>query len=313
MTLTAAILCCLLSADVRPPSVAPPTKLRLVLTPNTSKILQHDNLLLRVMLEVPRASKVTVVVEPPHELDGYYFRIEIKASDDWRRLLTVREELVGAGCLGSARWTFPAGSRYAEYNWFHRDRGLCIFDKPGKYELRAVANLTTGELVSDPVTITVSERPAADLERIDQGRFVASFSLTHFHRGHLDWGKPDDSRPYESLGGNIKTTIKHFALLHEFVRTNKVQGKEVSKNEMCTALQRQMDPISWEYTLTFLGGYYATKADLESLTNIVRAAPAFDSRGFLASAEHLKSLRQKLANESNHPPSPPNTAEALPK
>ncbi len=227
-------------------------------------------------------TEVMAVVETQDEMSGRYFRVEVRVGEKWRRIRTAYEESVGAGCAGSYRWTFSAGSRYAEYNWFQRDHRAYIFEKPGKYELRAAVQLKDRELVSEAVSVTVSERSERDLQRVEL--VPASFNS-------LRWPLHDQWIALQSLGGNIKASVHDFALAHEYVRTGKVKGEEVSKKGACDVLARHMDPISWEYHLALLGDYYVAMQDIEGLAYVVRAAPPFDSRGFKESESHLRSFR----------------------
>ncbi|MCI0359470.1 MAG: hypothetical protein L0211_13420 [Planctomycetaceae bacterium] len=304
MTLPAAVLCCLVSADVRPQSeVDPPAKLRLVLTPNANKILQHDNLLVRVVLENPADSGIKDI-EPPEEYNCYYFEVQLRDGAEWRRCVDVEENANGPWGQRGFRKPVEPGKRYAEYNWFHRNKSSYIFERAGKCELRAVAQLNGRELLSDPVTITVGERSLTDLPRLDRApsRFTS-----------VNWKIYDEWRALESLGGNIKNTIQNFALIQEYAQSGKLKGQEVTKKDMCAALQRHMDPVSWEYHLTLLGKHFVSKADVEAIGHVLRAAPAFDAREFRDLASNLATLRQQRSNPGGPASTPQSCPEQAPK
>jgi hypothetical protein len=276
---------CAVAADVPEYEVTgPPTTLKLTLTPSATVIRQGDNLLLRTVLEVPSGSPVTVVVEPPHELDGSYFRVEIKDGEKWRRLRNVVEDLKGPACLSRYRWSFAPGTRYAEYNWFHRNDGTWIFSEVREYELRAVAQLSTKELVSNTVAIAVERRSAKELDEILKGRY-----LSYFGAGHLNWEKPGRFAESPAIGGEAERTVKHFLLLHQLVHAQKIAGQEVPRKDIYRALRVQMDPVSWEYSLGILARDAMSKGDNESLARILGAAPPFETRTFHDASKRLDS------------------------
>jgi hypothetical protein len=274
---------CAVTADVPDYEVTgPPTKLQLTLTPSATVIRQGDNLLLRALLEVPSGSPVTVVVEPPHELDGSYIRIEIKEGEKWRRLRNVVEDLKGPACFSRYRWSFAPGTRYAEYNWFHRNDGAWIFSDVRRYELRAVAQLSTKELVSNTITIAVEKRSAKDLDEILKGRY-----LSYFGAGHLNWEKPARFAESPAVGGEVERTVSHFLMLHQLVHSGTLAGHEVPKRDMYRALRVHMDPVSWEHSLGILARNAMSKGDNESLARILGAAPPFETRTFHDAATRL--------------------------
>jgi hypothetical protein len=274
---------CAITAEVPDYEVTgTPAKLKLTLTPSATAIRQGDNLLLRALLEVPAGSPATVVVEPPHELDGSYFRIEIKDGEKWRRLRNVVEDLKGPACCSRYRWSFSPGTRYAEYNWFHRNGGAWIFSDVKEYELRAVAQLSTKELVSNSITIAVKKRDHADLDRIMKGSY-----LSYFGAGHLNWEKPARFVESPAIGGEVERTVSHFLMLHPLVHSGKLAGQEVPKKDMYRALRVHMDPVSWEYCMGVLADHAISRGDDESLARILGAAPPFETRAFRDAATRL--------------------------
>jgi hypothetical protein len=276
-------LACAVTAEVPDYEITgPPAELKLTLTPSATVIRQGDNLLLRTVLEVPSGSPVTVVVEPPHELDGSYFRVEIKDGEKWRRLRNVVEDSKGPACLSRYRWSFAPGTRYAEYNWFHRNDGAWIFSDVRKYELRAIAQLSMKELVSNTITIVVEKRSAKDLDEILKGRY-----LSYFRAGHLNWEKPARIAGTRVVGGEVERTVKHFLLLHELVHAQKIAGREVSRKDTYRTLRVHMDPVSWEYSLGVLARDAMYRGDNESLARILGAAPPFETRTLYDAGKRL--------------------------
>lgn len=254
---------------------------RLVLTPNRAKILQRDNLLVRVVFDNPSASDVKVVVEPPYLHGPHYFRLELLDRGKWRQIYRFNDEDLLGQEIPYSR-TFAAKSTYAEYNWIQTTKGKFYFETPGKYELRGVAATETGEIKSAPVTITVTERPGEELKRTTGGPAFKALRYD-LHPGFV---------AMKDLSGNSGATIRNFLLVQEFARSGRVDGKEIPIEKMVEVLKPRMDDVSWEYGLNLLGKYLVSRQDAYRLQQVVVAMPyESDDRRF--AANHLDSFLRR--------------------
>lgn len=253
---------------------------RLIVTPNRVKIAQRDNLLVRVVFQNPTTSEVEVVVEPPH-LDTHYFRLELRERSAWKHIYRIFDENL-VGQLRPLRASFSAHSTYAEYNWIQYDKGKFHFEKPGTYELRAVATTDVGEIMSAPVSITVVERERTELGRTTGGPDFKALQYD-LHKRFMDM---------KDLSGNSGASIRNFILVQEFARTGMVDGKHVPIEILERTLKPRMDDVSWEYGLSLLGGYYVSKQDVFCLQHVVNAMPYQSAeRRFLSN--HLDSFLRR--------------------
>jgi hypothetical protein len=116
----------------------------------------------------------------------------------------------------------------------------------------AVAVTEALDLRSDPISITVAERPPANLERIQKAEDV----LLYLECGSLSWKMPESLLALEDVGGNIGASIRNFRVLQ----------KVAAGNEPIPA---GLDPVSHESALCLLAQHYRRTASWDRLRDVV--------------------------------------------
>ena len=265
--------------------VGPPSKLQLICEANAYRLRQHDSLLIRVVLENPAGAGVEKIIAP-QDFNGNLFLVERQEDDKWVRLRTVKEGR-GPFCGDVVAMSVPPNSRVAEYIWFHKDRKAYIFDKPGKYVLRATAKADTTDLVSKPITVVVDERGKSGLSLIDR---LDGFS--HFSFFTLAGSLSKQLLALKKTGGNLGDIVEEYSLVQDYLQTGTIDGRQVPPKDACRLLAAKINPIHWEYLLYLLGNHYRRYFDLEGLTAVVEARPPIDASEFSHLASDLEWLRQ---------------------
>ena len=247
------------------PSLSRP---RLVLATNASRILQRDNLMVRIVLFNPTAAELSV---EPLDADLFmsYGRVQIRKGSTWELLNFVVDENFPMPFGGGGARTISSKAEFAEYSALHRHKKAFVFEEAGKYELRAIAKTSLGELTSNPVTIDVGDRTAIDLRRFEE----AGKSLREFEFASLNRELTDNFTALERIGGNAAATIRAFLLTQEFAKSRRIGAEAVSVNRACDLLKSQMDQVCYENALNLLVSHYVARQDFDSLREIHRHMP----------------------------------------
>lgn len=233
---------------------------QLTLVPNTTEILQRDNLLLMGLLENKSESAIAVFSQLSVLAD---IRVELLEGDKWGVLRRTGE---GGIIPGAERRLMMGKTSYVEFNalFLRGNTGEFLFEKPGKYQLRAVAKMPWGEMPSQPITITVKKRSAADLETIDKHKIDLPLALVG---GGIEL--PEKTLDLRVLGGNIGHTIEQSRMLLALAVKREWEGESVPLEKIPGWLRKKLDPVSSEFALLQLGGYFLGNKDWNGLHYVI--------------------------------------------
>ena len=118
-------------------------------------VLRHDHVLVKIVLTNRLISQVHLSDYKNRKPLG--FALDMKQDEgDWERVpLNGR---IDEGGVGRADKKIPGGESYAEFGHvFLFADGRFVFEKPGKFELRAFATTAIGELVSPPIPFQIQD------------------------------------------------------------------------------------------------------------------------------------------------------------
>jgi hypothetical protein len=254
------------------------------LTPNATRLLQQDVLLVRTTFHNPSRSVVHLEA-PDGELRGYFIRIQVYEEGHWRILRSDSELSGGYGVAGGR----PVGPEvtFAEYLIFHKHRDKFTFDRPGTYRLRAVTRASGVEVTSNTVEIHVDKRKKEDLDVIEGlGELSEEFKFVSLEP------KKAEFFAVKRVGGNIGATIGLFETLREFSTKRRYQGEPITTPEFCAALRREYDEVSYGKSLELLAYDVQRQGDLKSLLFLVNTLGyESNTRGDLADFLRAKGLR----------------------
>lgn len=252
----------------------------LTLRPNSTEILQRDNLLVRVVLKIKSESAITVF--SAGGIDR--FRMELLEDDKWVRVGAPQGDGgPGGGLLLLGKSTF-VGAKH-----LHLRKAGFLFEDPGEYQLRAVAKMPWGELASRPVTINVNKRDKVDLKRIAD----PELRLGHLAHG-VESPMPKNILALETVGGNIGRTIKERLMTRTLALEEPWKGESVAKEKVCDWLSKRMDPVSYEHALIQLGIFYRQKKNWDGLFRV--------SQALLDDSAERRSFEYRLHQLVNPPP-----------
>jgi hypothetical protein len=254
------LLCLLLAAD---------HPVQLTLIPNATEILQRDNLLLLSVLENRSISAVHVMPDKGEDLGGGHICYEIEKDGSWVRITPAFSQIAFL-CGLKGKLVLSGESSYAERESIHRRslKGAFLFETPGTYKLRAVAQMPWGEHPSEPVTITVKARPEIDLQAIES---VTPMDLWALGRPSLERPLPENLLKLKSVGGNIAHTLEQWEMAQAACEGGKWKDAVILKEKNCQWMKKNMDSVALEHSLDVLSRYYLSKRHWEALPRCLEA------------------------------------------
>ncbi len=252
----------------------------LTLEVNSRTIRQYDQVVVKAV--------VANYAEEPLSFTGElnsaanYIRFEMKKGPEWQ---AVREMGAGIHCgVPGIGPVLEKGATYAEYDSIHlkKHRISFVFDKPGKYVLRAVVSTSAGKLESKPVVVTVEPRKPDELRKIESSKQMLAW-LTVLP---LSQPLPQEVIALKHVGGNIGATVENLLFL-ETVRTGQ---QRLDGDDIVKTLRKKMTGIELEVGLHTLGTLYSQKLDWKHLQQVVDALP--DATRSALSWEHNLDLHR---------------------
>jgi len=260
---------------------------KLTLVPNATAILQRDNLLLLSVLENKSISAVHVMLDGSDSGGGRIWH-EIQDKDDrWVKIKAAVDQMrIFCGLRGNL--VMPGESAYAECEAIHRRnlKGAFLFENPGTFKIRAVVKMPWGDLPSEPVSITVKERPWSDLEMIES---IPPNDLWALGRPSLGRPLPESLLELKPVGGNIAHTLEQWEMAEAACEGREWKGAAILKEKNCQWMEKNMDPVAFENSLDALGAYYVGKKHWEGLPRLIDAMQ-YDSLRRRDLIYHLKLL-----------------------
>jgi hypothetical protein len=233
------------------------------LTPNASRLLQRDVLLLETTFY--NATPLEVRLQAPDDkVTGYFIRIQVYEEGSWQILRSVGEVGGGYGEPGGTR--VGPGGTFAEHLYLHKYGDTFTFDRPGTYHLRAVVRANGVEVTSDAIEIRVAERSREDLNAIDAlGELADEFKVISLEP------KPHKFLAVKRVGGNIGASIGLYETLREFSTKRRYQGEPITTAAFCSALQREYDEASFDKGLILLAMDFERKRNVDDMLFVVNA------------------------------------------
>ena len=242
---------------------------KLTLVPNATEILQRDNLLLLSVLENKSISAVHVMLDGSDSGGGRIWH-EIQDKDDrWVKIRAAVDQ-VSEFCGIRGSLVMAGESAYAECEAIHRRslKGAFLFENPGTYKIRAVVKMPWGDLPSEPVLITVKERPWPDLKMIES---IPPKDLWALGRPSPGRPLPESLLKLKSVSGNIARTMEQWEMAEVACEGGKWRDVDVAKEKSFRWMQKNMDPVAYEHSLDALGYHYLVMKRWEELPRVVNA------------------------------------------
>jgi hypothetical protein len=281
------IVCLVFGADapastVEGNSTSPP---RVVVLANTTTILQRDPLLLATHFHNLSQVDVRLIDKPALRFD--YVDYYVRTSGEWRRVPTLQEVRSPRGSSserGIGR-TVLSKSVFAQCDVIHRAEDAFLFENVGEYEIRAVLQTTVGQMISQPVKVSVEARPMSDLKRITEAAKV----LHYLEFLTLQWNPPEKIKALEELGGNVGLTIRNARQLQEMMKAGNAGQLKYPKDRIEELLE-QVDPVSREIALDRLAKHTTRWSDREGMQYLA-SMMANDSLERREMLRHMRLLR----------------------
>jgi hypothetical protein len=229
----------------------------LELTVNRSEIQAYDFVIVKSV--VSNKSESAVFVE--HKVAGPAIQFEIKRGDTWTPLRGMDMRKMHGSLSAGGPPLLDVGGRYAEFNVILVDgKDQFVFERPGRFELRAEVQLSGKRFESKPVTITVKARDSSMVNRIKKAGIGVGAIGSWLNRDPL---LSDQLVALEDVGGNIGAGVKNKLLMQRII-----SGEERTGDDVIKYVRDRMDPLDAEISLAILGEHYFRKQDWPNLAKV---------------------------------------------
>ncbi len=226
------------------------------LTVNRTEIQAFDFVIVKSVIS--NKSEIGVYIE--HKVAGPAIQFEIKNGDTWTPIRGMYMRKTHGVLSAGGPPLLDIDGRYAEFNLILLDgKDQFVFQRPGRFELRAEVQLSGKRFESKPVAITVKGREPSIVDRIKK------VSVANIADWEWDSRTPlaEELVALQEVGGNIGEGLKNRLLMQRILG-----GEERTGDDVIRYIRDHMEPLDAELGLAVLGRHYFRKQDWPNLAKV---------------------------------------------
>ena len=240
----------------------------LTLSVNRTSICQRDPLVVKAVLANHGVGLLKMTGKPA---GSNRIRFQQQIDGQWVTLPSQSSRFGGGAIMPGSRGGdgqfIAENASCAEYDAILLDsKNNFVFDRPGKFVIRANSDTSAAQLTSDPVAVEVEARKPAQLDRIEAAK---KWLYLIGRRAPSHGNVPQQLVELRDVGGNIAKGIDQLLLIERIRGGAETLGDE----DVAKYLRRHTSGVDCEVALLVLGYHYNQKQDYKRLAQVVEALP----------------------------------------